>query len=270
MNVTNLPNYYSIQPGQVRQTASMDPLVSMLNEKADAASPLEAAKQALLEAKSRLEQHRDEQIEKALDGYLSLRSRQTSYESELSAQQKQLEDFQSLSSRYDALSEELSSARADCEACTAPDLRQSLRVSTLESELASVDHDISAAVERANRYANGQRQYAAYLENTGQGGYAAFEYQDQPEYTRENFVSQTADMIGSLDTGASQWQTRVSSYCEQFGMTPYDFECYLQERHKLADACFAAQQRLSALLDAAGNPGQAPHGDESAGLDVNA
>ena len=40
----------------------------------------------------------------------------------------------------------------------------------------------------------------------------------------------------------------VSSYCDEYGLTPYDFESYLQERHKLTDAYFAAQQRVSELL----------------------
>lgn len=267
MNVTNFPSYYGLQQGQTRQGASIDQLVSMLNEKADGTSPLESAKRALLNAESKLGQHRDEQIEKALDGYLALRSRQTSYEEQLSAQQKQLEDFQSLTSRYDTLSSELASARADC---PEPNLAQSLRMSALEDELASVDRGISAMVEQANRYAGGQRQYAAHLEKTGQDGYAAFAYQNQPEYTRENFVSETADMIDSLDAEASQWQERVSSYCEQFGLSPYDFECYLQERHKLADACFAAQQRLSALLHASGRTALPPDGGEATEFDIKA
>ena len=43
----------------------------------------------------------------------------------------------------------------------------------------------------------------------------------------------------------------VTSYCEQYGLTPYGFESYLQERHKLSDAFSAAKQRLSELLYAA-------------------
>lgn len=265
MNIANFPNYFGVQQG--RQAAPMDRLVSMLNEKAGEASPLEAARQALLAAKSRLEQHRDEQIEQALDGYLALRSRQTSYEEQLSVQQKQLEDFQSLTSRYDALSSELASTRADC---PKPDLAQSLRMSALEDELAAADRGISAMVEQANRYANSQRQYASYLENTAQSRYAAFEYQDQPQYTRESFVSQTSDMIDALETEAGQWQERISSYCEQFGMTPYDFECYLQERNKLADACFAAQQKLSELLRPADGTAPTRNGGKATEFDVKA
>ena len=234
----------------------MAQLVSMMNNKAKDQSPLEVAKQALLDAKARLDEHRNEQIENALGGYRALRSRQTSYESELDVQQKQLENFQTLNSRRDELTDELSSAKADYEAYTATETtlditqhnRLSLRVSSLENELASVNHDISALVERANRYTNSQRQYADYLKNTDQGGYAAYEYQDQTEYTEENFVSQTTSMIDRMETGAKQWRDRVSSYCEEYGLTPYDFESYLQERHKLTDAYFAAQQKVSELL----------------------
>ena len=251
------------------QSAPVDRLVSMLNEKAGEASPLEAAQKALLAAKARLEDHRDERNEQALDGYLALRSRQTSYEEQLGAQQNLLEDFQSLTGRYDALSQELASARAACEA-SGPDLRQSLRVGALEDELAAADQGISRVLQQANRCADGQRQYAAYLGKTGQAGYAAFEYQDQPTYTRENFVSETSGMIGTLEAGAEQWQDRVSHYCEQFGLTPYDFECYLQERNKLADVCFAAQQRLSGLLHAAGDAPPERRGAADGPFDVNA
>ena len=256
MNVTNFPNFYNIQQRSAQQATPMAQLVSMLNDKAEDQSPLEAAKQALLDAKTKLDEHRNEQIENALGGYRALRSRQTSYEGELDVQQKQLENFQTLSSRRDELTDELSSARADYEAYTATETtlditqhnRLSLRVSSLENELASVNHDISALVNQANRYTNSQRQYADYLKNTDQGGYAAYEYQDQPEYTEENFVSETTSMIERMETGAKQWRDRVSSYCEEYGLTPYDFESYLQERHKLTDAYFAAQQRVSELL----------------------
>lgn len=234
----------------------MAQIMSMLNDKAKDQSPLEAAKQALSDAKAKLDEHRNEQIENALGGYRALRSRQTSYESELDVQQKQLENFQTLSSRRDELTGELSSAKADYEAYIATETtlditqhnRLSLRVSSLENELASVNHDISALVEQANRYTNSQRQYADYLKNTDQGGYAAYEYQDQTGYTEENFVSKTTSMIERMETGFNQWRDRVSSYCAEYGLKPYDFESYLQERHKLTDACFAAQQRVSELL----------------------
>lgn len=234
----------------------MAQLVSMLNNKAEDQSPLDAAKQALLDAKARLDEHRNEQIENALGGYRALRSRQTSYESELDVQQKQLENFQTLNSRRDELTDELSSAKADYEAYTATETtlditqhnRLSLRVSSLENELASVNHDISALVKQANRYTNSQRQYADYLKNTDQSGYAAYEYQDQTEYTEENFVSETTGMIERMETGFKQWRERVSSYCAEYGLKPYDFESYLQERHKLTDAYFAAQQKVSELL----------------------
>ena len=256
MNVTNFPNFYSIQQKSAQQATPMAQIMPMLNDKAKDQSPLEAAKQALFDAKAKLDEHRNEQIENALGGYRALRSRQTSYESELDVQQKQLENFQTLSSRRDELTGELSSATADYEAYTATETtlditqhnRLSLRVSSLENELASVNHDISALVEQANRYTNSQRQYADYLKNTDQGGYAAYEYQDQTEYTEENFVSETTGMIDRMETGFKQWRDRVSSYCEEYGLTPYDFESYLQERHKLTDAYFAAQQKVSELL----------------------
>ena len=79
----------------------MAQIMSMLNDKAKDSSPLEAAKQALFDAKAKLDEHRNEQIENALGGYRALRSRQTSYESELDVQQKQLENFRALSSRRD-------------------------------------------------------------------------------------------------------------------------------------------------------------------------
>ena len=161
MRIEHFPAFFQTALNAVQRSSPMDQLVSTLNEKAGEASSLEAASQALLAAKSRLEQHRNEQIEQALDGYLALRSRQTSYEEQLSVQQKQLEDFQSLTNRYDALSSELASTRADC---PEPDLAQSLRMSALEDELAAADRGISAMVEQANRYANSQRQYASYLE----------------------------------------------------------------------------------------------------------
>lgn len=242
---------------QSKQKAGpINQLISMLNDKAEGQTPLETAKQALLDAKAKLDEHRNEQIETALEGYRALRSRQTSYEAELDVQQKQLENFQTLSSRRDELTDELSSAKADYEAYAATETtlditqhnRLTLRVSSLENELALINHDISALVKQANRYTNSQRQYSDYLKNTDQSGYAAYEYQAQPEYTEENFVSETASIIGRMETGAKQWRDRVSSYCAQYGLTPYDFESYLQERHKLTDAYFAAQQRVSELL----------------------
>ena len=160
MNVTNFPNFYSIQQKSAQQATPMAQIMPMLNDKAKDQSPLEAAKQALFDAKAKLDEHRNEQIENALGGYRALRSRQTSYESELDVQQKQLENFRALSSRRDELTGELSSATADYEAYTATETtlditqhnRLSLRVSSLENELASVNHDISALVEQANRY----------------------------------------------------------------------------------------------------------------------
>ncbi len=256
MYVKNYPDFYNIQQKQAQQTTPMDRLVSMLNDRSEGQSPLEAAKQALLDAKARLDEHRNEKIESALSGYRALRSRQTSYEGELDVQQKQLENFQTLSRRRDELTDELSAARAEHEAYAAAettlDITQhnklSLRVSSLENELASVNHDISALVEQANRYTNSQRQYADHLKNTGQGGYAAYEYQDRTEYTEENFVSETTSIIERMETGAKQWRDRVFSYCKEYGLTPYDFESYLQEQQKLTDTYFAAQQRVSGLL----------------------
>ena len=119
MNVTNFPSFYSIQQKSAQQATPMAQIMPMLNDKAKDQSPLEAAKQALFDAKAKLDEHRNEQIENALGGYRALRSRQTSYESELDVQQKQLENFRALSSRRDELTGELSSATADYEAYTA-------------------------------------------------------------------------------------------------------------------------------------------------------
>lgn len=159
MYVTNFPNFYNIHQKQSQQTAPVDQLVSMLNDKSKGQSPLETAKQALLDAKTKLDEQRNEQIENALSGYRALRSRQTSYEGELDTQRTQLENFQTLSSRRDELIDELAAARADYEAYTATETtlditqhnRLSLRVSSLENELASVNHGISALVDQANR-----------------------------------------------------------------------------------------------------------------------
>lgn len=117
--------------------------------------------------------------------------------------------------------------------------------------LSSGGGDVSALVERANRYANGQRQYADYLEQTGQDGYAAFQYQEQPELTVETFASGTADLIGRMEAGAGLWRERVNSYCEQLGLTSYELERYVQERQALGSAYFHARQRVLELLYAA-------------------
>ena len=53
-------------------------------------------------------------------------------------------------------------------------------------------------------------------------------------------------------------------------MTPNDFECYLQERNKLADACFAAQQKLSELLRAADGTAPTRNGGKATEFDVKA
>lgn len=254
MNAANLSQCLGL-----RQAPAANRLISAMNERAEGGSPLEAARQALLEAKSRLEAHRDERIEQALDGYRALRSRQTSYEEGLRLQEQQRNDFQALTSRRDALSEQLSAARADCEAYAASgsalDINQynrlSQRAGALESELSSACRDISALVEQANRCAASQRQYADYLERTGQGGYAAFAYREAAEYSEANFASETAGMMERMRTGAEQWRERVSSYCAQYGRTPYGFECYLLERQTLGDAYGAARQRLAELLYAA-------------------
>lgn len=241
MNVTSLPSCFGIGRHTPCKPSLGDKLVSMVNERT--ASPLEAARQALLSAKEKLELHRNGQIEGALEGYLTLRSRQTSYESGLDAHRQQLEQFQALSARRDQLSQRLSAAGP------VPEGRLSPQVNALEQELAAVDRDISAHVEQANRYAASQRKYADYLAKTGQDGYAAFEYQQPVTYTRENFAGETQHMIERMETGYVQWRERVSSYCEAHGMTPYDFERYLQERRELGEACFAAQQRFRQLLD---------------------
>lgn len=234
---------------------SPNQVVTMLNDQAKKNSPIEAARQALLNAKLRLEQHYDEKVEGALDGYLALRSRQTSYESELDVHQTQLEDFQLLSNRRAELSKQLSAAQADYAAYIASEStlnismhnKFSLRVSSLENELESATQGIASLVAQANRYSNSQKQYASYLKRTGQEEYAAYEYQTSVGYTEENFLSETTDMIRRMEIGAKRWHERVSSYCEQYGLTPYDFERYLQERHKLSDAYLSALQRLDSL-----------------------
>lgn len=254
MRIENFQNFFNIGAKVARQTSPMGQIASMLNEKAEKQSPLEIAKQALSEIQFRLDRQRDERIENALEGYKALRSRRNSYEDALSIQQGKLESFQTLSCRYDTLLNELSSAKTDYEAYAATDTldmtqynRLSLRVNSLEQELSAVDQEISSFVEQANRYTNSQKQYAAYLEKTDQNGYAAFQYQDQGEYTRENFASQTTDMIKRMEAGVHQWRERVFSYCKQYGLSPYDFESYLQDRHKLNDAYFAARQRVMEL-----------------------
>ncbi len=226
---------------------------------------LEAAQKALLEAKERLDQQRDADIEAALPGYKALCARQRSYEEQLRTQQAYLEDFQTLSSRQDALSAEL--AKAQGMAGTLEESgrmsSQSRQLAALEQELATVDQDITALVEGMNRYTSSQKQYAAYLEKTGQSGYAAALYQDQPAYTRENVVSETTGMIQRLETGTQQWRERVSAYCEDCGFRAYDFERYIQERHALGDAYATAKQRLAELLYTQDGPDQAEEGEEA-------
>ena len=75
----------------------MGRLVSMLEEKNQ--TPLERARRALLNAKEKFEQQRDERMEEALPGYKALCSRRNSFEEGLAVQREQLEDFQVLSSR---------------------------------------------------------------------------------------------------------------------------------------------------------------------------
>lgn len=270
MNAANLSQCLGL-----RQTPAANRLISAMNERAEGGSPLAAARQALLEAKSRLEAHRDERMEQALDGYRALRSRQTSYEEALKLHQGRLEEYQHLTGRRDALSEQLSAARAECEAYaasgTALDITQynrlAQRAGALENELSSACRDISALVEQSNRYAASQRQYADYLERTEQGGYAAFAYREAAEYSEANFASETAGMLERMEAGAEQWRERVSSYCGQYGRTPYDFESYLLERRTLGDAYGAARQRLAELLYAAecaasGEQSRPPDGEQ--------
>ena len=117
MNAAHFPTPFGVRPDAVRRAFPADRLAAMMNEKA--ASPLEAARQAVLDAKARLEAHYDEKIEGALDGYLSLRSRRTSYENGLDAQRRQLEDFQGLTDRRDQISAQLAGAQAE-QAAQAP------------------------------------------------------------------------------------------------------------------------------------------------------
>ena len=263
MNAAHFPTPFGVRPDAARRAFPADRLAAMMNEKA--ASPLETARKAVLDAKARLEEHYDEKIEGALDGYLSLRSRRTSYENGLDAQRRQLEDFQGLTDRRDQLSAQLAGAReeqaaqAPADALPAP---PSPRADALERELAGVEREISQLVDQANAHAAGQRKYADYLERTGQDGYAAFEYRGQTRLTRENFAEETSAAIGRMEAGVRQWGERVSSYCEGHGLTPYDMECYLQERRRLSDAYLAARERLAVLSPAApeARAGQAPAG----------
>lgn len=256
MRVEHFPSFFQAGSSPMQQTSLARQLGSCQKD----SSPLEAARQALLTAKEKLEQHRDGRIEKALGGYKALRSRRNSFEHELGVQEEQLEQFQTLSSRRDLLSKELSSARSDYETSTGQDLSLFRRVTALEDGLAAVDRDLNGLVEQANRYANAQRQYAAYLEKTGQNGYAAFQYQDQAGYTRETFASQTADMIGRMKEGVSHWRDRISDYCDQCGVSPLEFERYMEEQNKLGQDYFIAQQRFLELSHAAGgsSPADSP------------
>lgn len=209
--------------GAARQAS---PLGKLLPSRPQEQSPLESARQALLRAKDALEAQRDEEMEAALPGYRALRSRQSSYEEALAVQQENFSEFQNLNSRCDSLSEELSAARSE----ETQDLAWSRRVSALEGNLEAAEQARSAFLARANRCARGQAQYAAYLEESGQGGYAAYEYQGRGECTQENFAAETSELIQRLQTGSQQWRERVSDYCTQHGKTPYDFETYIQDR----------------------------------------
>lgn len=236
------------------QAAPMGRLVSMLEEKNQ--TPLERARRALLNAKEKFEQQRDERMEEALPGYKALCSRRNSFEEGLAVQREQLEDFQVLSSRRERLAGELSSAKASAEAggteaAGLPSLESSRHTAALEDALAAVERDISALVEGANRYAGAQRQYADYLERTEQNGYAAFAYRDCPELTEESFLSGTSEMAERFAAGAAQWRERISDYCESYGLTASDFERYLQERNSLGAVYAAARQRYLELLNAA-------------------
>lgn len=258
MRVEHAPGFFQTGANAIHQT----PLARQLGFCQKESSPLDAARQALLTAKEKLEQHRDERIEKALEGYKALNSRRTSFENELDVQKEHLEQFQTLSRRHALLSEELSSARADYEASAEQDLSLFRRVTALENELSAADQDLNGLVEQANRYANAQRQYAAYLKKTGQIGYAAFQYQDQAGYTRENFVSETSNMMDHMEEGANHWRERISGYCEQYGISPFDFERYMEEQNKLGQDYFIARQRFLELSWAAEGtfaPERSPH-----------
>lgn len=262
MRVGTVQTPYNSGMYAAQRAQPMGRLADMLNKAGDNAS-LEAAQKALLAAKERLDQQRDEDIEAALPGYQGLCSRQRSYEEQLHTQNAYLEEFQALSNRQGALSAELAKAQGETNALEEGGWMnsQSRQVATLEQELATVDQDITALVEQMNRYASGQKQYAAYLEKTGQGGYAAFQYQDQPAYTRENFAAEATGMMQRLETGREQWRERVDSYCEQHGFSAYDFEHYMQERYKLGDAYATAKRRLAELLYTQAGSGQAKQGD---------
>lgn len=248
--------------GQVNMAghaASMGRLTAVLADKTEDMSPLERARRALLKAKENLERHRDERIEEALPGYRALCSRRNSYEEHRDVTRKDLEAFQTLSARRESLAGGLSSARAGMEAGAEarPDGLlsggETRRTAALEEELAAVEGELSALVERANRYASSQRQYAAYLEKTGQSGYAAFVYRDRPELTGETFLSGTAELAKRFEAGAAAWNERASRYCEGFGLTASDFERYLEERSKLGGVYAGARQRYMELLNTAGS-----------------
>ncbi len=252
MNVTNFQVCRGVRP---RREAPMEGLASMVNRQAADGSPLESARRALEAAKSRLEAHRNQRIEEALDGYLALRARQNSYREGLDVQRGQLEEYRALCGRRDRLSEALSAARA----CAG---EETGRAGALEEELASVSGGISALVEQANRYADGQRRYAAYLEKTGQGGYAAFAYREAGRYSEEGFAAETAELAGRMEAGNARWGERVYSYCAGYGLRPGDFEGYLEARRRLGGAYAAARQRYAELLNAReGARGAAPSFD---------
>ena len=62
MNVTNFPNFYNIQQRSAQQATPMAQLISMLNDKAEDQSPLDAAKQALLDAQMKQYMNQQAQI----------------------------------------------------------------------------------------------------------------------------------------------------------------------------------------------------------------
>lgn len=76
MKLTNLPNFYRRQQSRAQQAMPVDPLFFRLNRQADGDSPLKAARQALLDARSRLDEHRNGQTEQGLGGYAAYEYRE--------------------------------------------------------------------------------------------------------------------------------------------------------------------------------------------------
>lgn len=242
-----------VSAGPAQSASPVGRLASLLEEKRP--SSLERARRALLNAREELERQRDERVEEALPGYRALCARRNSYEEQRSVNQECLEQFQALNGCRDRLLAESVSAGAADRPEGMPSLEEAQHTGAPEEELAAVDREMSALVERMNRYTGAQRQYAAYLEKTGQDGYAAFVYRDWGGLTRENFLPEMTERVSTLEQEEKDWNGRVWGYCKQRGLTADEIERYLQEKNRLGGAYAAARQRYLELLDAAGSGG---------------